>query len=277
MGLPISTILFLLKSVRPFVIKGDVDSIRFSTRPDTIDHQKLDLLSAYPVSTVELGVQSMNDGVLKAARRGHLAKDTIRATKLLKSRGYEVGLQMMVGLPSDDDEGAMETASRIELLKPDFVRIYPTVVLKGSKLADQFNAGRYNPMPMATCITLVKRLFLYFKTHHIPVIRMGLQVSEELIPSGELIAGPYHPAFGHLVHSEIVFDAMKTVFKKMDHQPRLLTITSHPNLVSRVQGQKKQNIDKLKRTFGLHTVNLVQDADLPIFGLKVNDRWVILP
>ena len=213
LGLEKKTIRSLLGTAMTFVRAKEVDSIRFSTRPDTISQESLGLLDRFPVSTVELGVQSMNNRVLDAAGRGHRASDTVVAAGLLKNRGYEMGLQMMVGLPADDDDGAMKTARRMAALQPDFVRIYPTLVLKGSHLAGRFRDGRYHPMPLAACVRLVKRLFLFFNSHHIPVVRMGLQASDGLSRAVDLIAGPYHPAFGHLVHGDIVFDAISSALK----------------------------------------------------------------
>ena len=131
----------LLDSAAAFVASGTVDSLRFSTRPDTICPDGLAAIQPYPVRTVELGVQSMNDEVLSASRRGHKAAHTIDAATLLKDAGYQVGLQMMVGLPGDDDKGAMRTARQLAGLGPDFVRIYPTLVLAGSPLARLFRAS----------------------------------------------------------------------------------------------------------------------------------------
>ncbi len=277
LGLAKETILSLLRAVVPFVQEARVDSIRFSTRPDTISRETLGLLDGFPVSTVELGVQSMNDRVLDAAGRGHRAADTVHATGLLKARGYQVGLQMMVGLPADDDDGAMETARRVAALQPDFVRIYPTLVLKGSRLAGQFKAGRYHPMSLAACVTLVKRLYLFFKTGHIPVVRMGLQASDGLTRAGDFIAGPYHPAFGHLVHGEIVLDAITSALDKMEKRPESLTIISHPSMVSRIQGLNKQNIRHLKKAFDLKKIALLQDANIEKEHLMVANRQITLP
>ncbi len=249
LGLEKKAIRSLLEAAMPFVRGKEVDSIRFSTRPDTISHESLSLLDGYPVSTVELGVQSMNDQVLDAAGRKHRAYDTVVAARLLKKRSYQMGLQMMVGLPGDDDDGAMETARRIVELETDFVRIYPTLVLEGSQLARRYKDGRYHPMALAACVTLVKRLFLYFNTSHIPVVRMGLQASDGLTRAGGFIAGPYHPAFGHLVHGEIALDAISCVLGRMEKQPDPLTISVHPSMVSRVQGLHKQNICRLKTAF----------------------------
>jgi histone acetyltransferase (RNA polymerase elongator complex component) len=277
LGLEKETILSLLMAATSFVRGKDVDSIRFSTRPDTISQETLSLLDRFPVSTVELGVQSMNDRVLDAAGRGHRASDTVVAAGLLKRRGYELGMQMMVGLPADDNDGAMETARRIAGLQPDFVRIYPTIVLKGSQLARQFKNGCYHPMSLAACVTLVKRLYLFFNTHHIPVVRMGLQASDGLTRAGGFIAGPYHPAFGHLVHGEIVLDAISFALGRMEKQPDPLTISVHPSMVSRVQGLRKQNIGRLKKAFDLKTITLHQDGCLVKSHLVVAGEHITLP
>jgi histone acetyltransferase (RNA polymerase elongator complex component) len=277
LGLEKATIHSLLGAAMPFIQRAKVDSIRFSTRPDTVNRKTLDLINGFPVSTVEIGVQSMNDQVLDAAGRGHRATDTVAATGLLKERGYQVGLQMMVGLPTDNDAGALETARQIAVLQPDFVRIYPTLVLKGSVLARRFNAGHYHPMGLAACVTLVKRLYLFFNTHHIPVVRMGLQASDGLTRAGDFIAGPYHPAFGHLVHGEIVFDAISAALEGMEKLPDSLTITTHPTMVSRVQGLNKQNIRHLKTVFDLKEIALFQDPDIGRTHLMVAGQRVTLP
>jgi histone acetyltransferase (RNA polymerase elongator complex component) len=277
LGLGQATIRALLSTAMPFVEAKAVDSIRFSTRPDTVCQETLALLEPFSVSTVELGVQSMNDQVLDAAGRGHRSSDTVLAAKLLKARNYLVGLQMMVGLPMDNDGGAMETARRIVALQPDFVRIYPTLVLKGSALARRYASGDYHPMPLAACVTLVKRLYLFFKTHQIPVVRMGLQASDGLTRAGDYIAGPYHPAFGHLVHAAMVLDAISSALEGLEKLPDTLTITAHPSMVSRVQGLNKQNISRLKHAFDLNRITLHQDASLAKDRLIVAEHPVALP
>jgi histone acetyltransferase (RNA polymerase elongator complex component) len=277
LGLDPSVMLALLTAVTPFIDGKLVDSIRFSTRPDTVDRQRLNRLAGFPVATVELGVQSMDDRILTMAGRGHRALDTEAAVGRLKQRGYQVGLQMMVGLPGDDAHGAFLTARRIAALSPDFVRIYPTLVLRGSRLEKRYRDGRYLPMSLACCVTLVKHLLLFFKTRRIPVIRMGLQVSDAVNTAGDVIAGPYHPAFGHLVQAEIVRDAVFAVLADMDKRPATLVIVTHPTTLSRVQGQNKHNIKALKATIGLDTLTLVQDPLLPQNQLIVAGRCITLP
>ncbi|WP_340147741.1 hypothetical protein [Desulfosarcina cetonica] len=229
-----------------------------------------------PVSTVELGVQSMHDSVLKAAARGHRAMDTVRAAALIKARGYQLGLQMMVGLPGDNDAGAIATAHALAALKPDFVRIYPTLVLAGSPLAELFRCGRYHPMALDACVTLVKQLFLIFKAQRIPVVRMGLQASDGLADPASLLAGPYHPAFGHLVYSEIVLDAIQGVLAHGQDPPRNLSIVTHPRMVSRVQGLNKRNLRHLQAAYHLEEIVITQDARFAPNQIRVGSQTLYL-
>jgi len=277
LGLKRSSVRALLETARDLVQTGTVDSIRFSTRPDTVSEDRMDFLAAFPVSTVELGVQSMDDRVLHLAGRGHQAADTVAAARLLKKQGYQLGLQMMVGLPENSDDGAMETARRLAALQPDFVRIYPTLVLEGSLLADWVRSSRYRPMPLDHCVQLVKRLYLYFKANHISVIRMGLQASDGLDDSGNLLAGPYHPAFGHLVHAAIAFDAIASAIEKMTAPPKPLIITTHPRMISRVQGLNKHNLSRLQQRFNLDQIILIQNEALATDRLLVSGEPVALP
>ena len=269
LGLDMPTIHRLLAESAKFVSAGLIDSIRFSTRPDTIDEDRLDVLKHYPVSTIELGVQSMNNAVLALSARGHTASDTRRAVGLLKMRGYEIGLQMMVGLPGDDETGAMDTGRGVADLAPDFVRIYPTVVLKHSLLARWYQNGTYTPLPLDRCVTLVKKLYLLFTERNIPVIRMGLQSSVDLTPDASLVAGPFHPAFGHLVHSEIFYDLAASKLRSAMHLPETVAIHVHPRSISKLRGLKNGNIDRLKRQFNLGTIRVVPDDTLCVDDIKI--------
>ena len=277
LGLKQAAVLSLLEAVTVFVDNQMVDSIRFSTRPDTVNPEIMDLLAAFPVATVELGAQSMDDRVLRRAGRGHRAADTVAAAHLVKQQGYQLGLQMMVGLPGDNDAGAIKTARRLAALKPDFVRIYPTLVLEGSPLAGWFRSGRYRPMPLEDCVQLVKQIYLDFKAKQIPVVRMGLQASDGLSHPGHLLAGPYHPAFGHLVHAAIVFEALSATIEKMAAPPDPMIITAPPRMISRVQGLNKQNLSQLKHAFGLNQIRLIPDEHLAANRLTVAGKPVDLP
>jgi len=260
LGLKQDDIRYLLHEAAKFVTEGRVESIRFSTRPDSIDDERLDILKEFPVATIELGVQSMDDRVLAMSRRGHTAVDTEKAVCLLKERNYEIGIQMMVGLPGDDEAGALFTGRRIAEMKPDFVRIYPTVVLDGSLLADWYKKGEYVPLPLEQCVTLVKNLYLLFKKNRINVIRMGLQASEGLDKESTMLAGPYHPSFGALVYSEIFLDKAVSILesKKNDR----ISIKVNPKNISKMRGLKNRNIEILKTKFHIRSIEIIPDMTL---------------
>ncbi len=272
LGLKCEAIKGLLAAAREFVEAGQVDGIRFSTRPDTIDHQLLNMLKDYPVSTVELGVQSMDDQVLALSRRGHTRTDTERAVTLLHAKGYDIGLQIMVGLPGDDSARSMETGRQIADLKPDFVRIYPTLVLAGSPLAGWYQAGTYRPLPLDAAVTRVKALYLLFKSHQITTIRMGLQASKDLDSGACILAGPYHPAFGQLVHSEIFLAAAVAGIKRSPPVGEPVAIHVHPANVSKMRGLKNSNVAKLSCAFNLKSIQVLPDPALGPDTIRIGGR-----
>jgi histone acetyltransferase (RNA polymerase elongator complex component) len=177
--------------------EGRIAEIRLSTRPDAIDEQRIALLKKYGVGTVELGVQSMNDEVLRQAKRGHTAEDSLLALKLLQKAGMKSGVQLMPGLPGETAESAFTGAMRILKQKPDMLRIYPLVVLAGTECAELYRSGRYQPLTLDEAAEITLNIKLFAEEYGVAVIRMGLQPSDEL--AAEVVAGPYHPAFGSLV------------------------------------------------------------------------------
>ncbi|UCH22709.1 MAG: radical SAM protein [Deltaproteobacteria bacterium] len=262
LGLKMDYIKALLSEAATFVQAGQADGIRFCTRPDTIDYRRLEMIKPYPVSTIELGVQSMDDHVLDLVMRGHTSADTKVAVALLKQHNYRIGLQMMVGLPGDSDETAHATVVKISNLQPDFVRIYPTVVLKNSLLAKWYQKGKYLPMSLESCVSLVKNLFLYFRAKNIPVIRMGLQASEDFDKGATIMAGPYHPAFGHLVHSKIFLDMAISAIDARISTDDIVSINVHPRSLSKIKGLKNGNIDFLKKRFKIRHLKIIPDSSM---------------
>ncbi|MGB2690450.1 MAG: radical SAM protein [Desulfobacterales bacterium] len=260
----------LLNVSAKFVKNKEIDAIRFSTRPDTIDHDRIEIIKNYPVSTIEIGVQSMNDRVLAMAKRGHSASDTQRAVALLKDRHYQIGLQMMVGLPEEDEAGSLSTAYRIGELEPDFVRIYPTIVLKNSLLARWYENGTYRPWSLERSVAHVKTLYLFFKKKNIPVIRMGLQASEDLDSGAAVLAGPYHPAFGHMVHSKIFLDIATEIMEHKSVSHDTVTIKVHPKSISKMRGMKNSNMETLKRRFRLQSLDIVPDPTMDEDRLSIS-------
>jgi len=260
----------LLSEAAKFVQAGSVDSIRFSTRPDTIDPKRLDILKEYPVETIELGVQSMDDRVLNRSRRGHTANDIEKAVCLLKKRPYEIGLQMMIGLPGDSEAIALDSGRKIAAMKPDFVRIYPTLVLAGSPLAKLYEQKEYEPLALDAAVSLTKNLYLLFKEKIISVIRMGLQASEDLDDGATILAGPYHPAFGHLVYAKIFLDKARGLLVSKKEPADVITLSVHPRSLSKLQGIHCRNISILKKEFGYPSIKIVPDKSLLQDELKVN-------
>lgn len=263
LGIDCREILRLLNAATPFVHGGIVDGIRFSTRPDTLTKDRLEILQGFPVSTIEIGAQSMNDAVLSLCRRGHTARHTARAAHLAKAAGYEVGIQMMVGLPGDDDSGAISTGRQIAALDPDFVRIYPAVVLEHSPLANWYRKGQYTPLSLSAGVSLVKRLYLIFQESSIAVIRMGLQATADLENGSILLAGPFHPAFGHLVIAEIYRDRVIELLTAGCRAMDTLTLRVHPKRISAMRGLKNETIHDLKTRFHTRHIDVTGDPLMP--------------
>jgi histone acetyltransferase (RNA polymerase elongator complex component) len=272
LGLKLEEMKSWLDLAGEFVRQGLVDGIRFSTRPDTIDAARLDVIENYPVSTVELGVQSMDDRVLALAGRGHSAQDTIGAVTALKKRQIGVGLQMMVGLPGDSQARSLATARKIADLEPDCARIYPTVVVTNSRLAKLFKNGEYLPLSLEYAVTLVKKAYLLFKHEGIEVIRMGLQATDDLDDGSTVLAGPHHPAFGHLVYSEIFYDTALAAIESAGLVKDTLTIMVNPRSISKMRGLNNANIEKLKKRFKLNAVDVRPDNSLAEEELNIEHR-----
>ncbi|MFC1548765.1 elongator complex protein 3 [Candidatus Omnitrophota bacterium] len=185
-----------LKPVKPFVDEGIIYGIRLSTRPDLIDAEIVSFLKEHRVTCIELGVQSMSDKVLSAAKRGHSSKDTENASSIIREAGITLGHQMMLGLPQSSFEEEFYTAERIKELGAKQVRIYPVIVVKGTKLAEMWTENKYRPLPEGEAVERSAKLISYFESNDIKVIRCGLHPSEGLISGEECLAGPFHPAFG---------------------------------------------------------------------------------
>lgn len=229
--------LSLLKAAYKYVADGTVRGIRLSTRPDAIDEEILGVLAQYGVTTVELGAQSMSDKVLAANRRGHTAQDVRNASEMIKRYGFALGLQMMTGLYADNDEGAVNTCREFIALSPDCVRIYPTVVLRGTLLADYYRDGKYKPQTVEQAVELCSKLLCMFRSADIPVIRLGLHSIEQ----SDYVAGPWHPAFGELCESRIFLKKIKD----MTERGKSYLIRVSPRNVSKAIGHGRANISAL--------------------------------
>lgn len=245
-----------LKAVHPFILSGHIDSIRLSTRPDCITRENLALLKAYHVTTVELGAQSMDDAVLSLSNRGHTADDTRNGVQLLKEGGFFAGLQLMPGLPGDSPDCFMATVEKIIDLKPDFVRIYPALVIRNTPLAYLYQSGQYRPLTLNNAIALCHKALIRFDQAGIDVIRVGLQPTEELDRPGTVLAGPYHPAFRQLVESSLLLEKMRTVLRNRYPGAGPVVLLVNPRDLSAAIGQRRSNIVHLKKEFGLDDIQI---------------------
>ena len=185
-----------LDRARPFLEKGSIQGIRLSTRPDLIDEEKVSFLKEHGVTCIELGVQSMYDKVLLAAKRGHTAENVEKASRIILKEGLMLGHQMMLGLPLSGLDEELYTAMRIWQLGACQVRIYPVIVIKGTELADLWTKGGYRPLDEEEAVRRAAKLISYFASKNVKVIRCGLHPSEGLLSGEEYLAGPFHPAFG---------------------------------------------------------------------------------
>jgi histone acetyltransferase (RNA polymerase elongator complex component) len=248
-----------LDEVRPFLCSGRIDSIRISTRPDALDEKTLGLLKGYGVKTVEIGAQSMIDPVLLLSRRGHKAEDTASAALRLRRSGFEVGIHLMLGLPGDTIDRFLETLDRVISLKPDFLRLHPTLVLRGAPLELLWRAGEYSPLSLGETIQWLKRGLLKLERASIPAARIGLQPTREL--ENHLLAGPFHPALHQLIDSEIFFDMAVELLQTSPSAPDP-HFFCHPKEVSNLRGQRNTNIEKLKDRFRLREIYVGERRDL---------------
>lgn len=251
----------LLEAASPYVKSGRVEGIRISTRPDFIDDEILNLLKTYGVTSIELGAQSMDDEVLKMNSRGHTSADVVNASEKIRSFGFELGLQMMTGLYGDTDEKAIKTAEKLIALSPAAVRIYPTVVLKGTRLAELYESGVYPGQTVEEAVSLCAKLVPMFEKSGIKIIRLGLHASEDI--KHNLVAGAYHENLGELVRSRLMLE-------KITEKPAGdYTAYVNPKAVSRLVGIKKAN-KTAWQALG-YRIKIKTDATLTGDGMRIEN------
>ncbi|MGE5329923.1 MAG: elongator complex protein 3 [Deltaproteobacteria bacterium] len=247
----------LLAAAFEYIKTGQVDSIRVSTRPDYINQDILKLLRNYGVETIELGVQSMDVEVLKMSCRGHSREDVIEASKLIKHNGFKLGHQMMIGLPGDTIQKDIQTAKDIIWLKPDIVRIYPTLVIKGTRLEDLYIKGLYTPLNIEEAVDISKELLKLFMKNDILVIRLGLQATENINLNKDILAGPFHSAFKELVDSKLRFDLISYIMNSIKTQyEKDVYIKVNTREISITSGHNKINQKKIKDYYGIEKIKV---------------------
>jgi len=255
----------LLNTVYDYIKEKKIDGIRISTRPDYIDKKTLKRLKKYKVKTIELGVQSTNSYILKRCKRGHTYDDVKKASKLIKWYGFNLGHQMMVGLPESTMLDELNTAKDIAKLKPSMIRIYPVLVIKGTELEKEYKNGAYEPLQLEQAVERCKELCYFFGEKKIKVIRIGLQNSDEISDpkreKSEVVAGPYHETFRQLVESGIYYDTIINKIKKFNTKVKEVEIIVNPQNINNIIGFKKENINKLKDMYDVD-VSIKEDIKL---------------
>lgn len=245
----------LLGAARPYLERGVISSIRLSTRPDAIDAAVLARLRRFGVETVELGAQSMSERVLALSGRGHTARDVEDAARAVKAAGFRLILQMMTGLPGSDDESDIESARRIAALGPDGVRVYPTVIVRDTALCDLWRAGKYREHTVEDAVRVCARILPVFEAACIPVIRLGLNPTEDL-SGGDAVGGAYHPALGELVRARIMREKAEALLDGVSPGSDA-AIEVPARLMSQLVGQHGCNREYLMRKFSLRSLKFV--------------------
>lgn len=257
-GIPLERQEYLLSSVQPWIQSGQIQSIRVSTHALHIDKIRLSLLKKFNVETVELGIQSTNDGVLSLAGRECPFDTVLSAVSNIKGMGFRLGLQLMPGLPGDSEEIFSKSVDDVINLRPDFVRIYPTLVIKNTGLYDMYLRGSYKPWDLERMVEAVKDAVVRFEKAHIRVIRVGLHPDKSLL--NNFVEGPYHPSFRYLVDSRIALDSMIEMIRRRKNASLSVIFRVPSKRISLYVGHKKENLSALKSIFGLESIS-IQQAD----------------
>lgn len=238
-GMPVPEQNAYLEVARPYCESGVISGIQLSTRPDYITPEILDNLKSRGVVLIELGAQSLDDEVLRKAGRGHTAQQVAKASALIQAHGFQLGLQMMIGLPGDTLGKSLYTAQRIRELGANCTRIYPTLVVENTALARQYRAGLYHPLSIEEAVEWTKELYCYFTENEIQILRIGLHPSEGLLSGKDYIAGPFHVSFKELVLTALWHDRIAELLRQHNGEPFTLEVA--PEEINYAVGYKSAN------------------------------------
>lgn len=271
-GIDVSLMTGLLSLAQKYIDAGRVRSIRLSTRPDYIDNEILDILSSYTVGTIELGLQSMDDGVLSACKRGHNARQAERACRMIKERGFKLIGQMMIGLPDSTVEKEIYTAKKICEMGADGARIYPTVVFYDTELCTMMQRGLYTAPSNEAAVERTKEALKVFAERNVPCIRVGLQSGENLSDESHVAGGASHSAIGELAMSALYLDK---ICEKIDAEigskkVENLTVFCPKGETSKIVGQKRKNTEKICQKYGIKRVKVLEKDELLRYNIIID-------
>jgi len=258
----------LLGAVAPYLKKGLFSGIRVSTRPDSLDEERLNLMKFYDVRTVELGVQSMDNHVLEMSRRGHYAEDSEKAIGLLKEKGFCVGVQLMPGLPGDSRDIFLSTVEKVISLRPDMARLYPALVIRGTALARMYDRGNYIPLALEEAVEICAESCSRLEGAGIPVIRLGLMSSPALLDQGQILAGPWHTAFGFLVRCRIFQKNVESQLPSYGQMSRI-KIRILDKEIPLLRGYRNEGLHWVASRTGAEVMGVKGDSSLPPGKIEV--------
>lgn len=257
----------LLKIAKKLKDSNKIHEVRLSTRPDCINEEVLSYLTHYGVDTIELGVQSLDQEVLEKSNRGHDAKCVYTSSELIKDFGIKLGLQQMIGLPSDNYQKSLKTALEIIKIKPDMVRIYPTLVIKNTQLEKEYLNDSYTPISLDEAVNIVSDLLILYENKNIKVIRVGLQSTDNLKYDKDVVAGPLHDALGEIAYSERLYKMIKDIY--LDFKPDFIKANSRN--ISLLVGQRSIYKEKYIKMLKNERIKFISDNNLGeeiLFGSK---------
>ncbi|WP_319203126.1 radical SAM protein [uncultured Ilyobacter sp.] len=260
-----------LSVVKRYIDEGKIDGIRMSTRPDYISHEILLMLKEYGVTTIELGVQSLDTEVLELSGRGYRPEKVYEASSMIKEAGIALGIQLMPGLPGSTDEKDFISAKKVVGIGPDMVRIYPTLVINGTQMEKMYYEGSFVPMTLKEAVDRVVPIYALFEKAGINIIRVGLQPSEDIREDGVIVDGPFHPSFRELVEGEIYF---RFLSQKRDENGKLYVKANEKN-ISKIVGNRGINKKNLGNNFKISINNNLSLKEISINGNLITREEIL--
>lgn len=269
-GIPIKEQNKYLKIAREYMDKGLIQKIRLSTRPDYINKEILENLKEFGVSTIELGVQSFDEDVLRLSNRGYSREVIYTSSESIKSYGFELGIQLMIGLPGDTYEKSVQSAKETVKIHPSVARLYPTVVLRDTELERMYSSGVYHPLDIGSTVKITKEMYSILTSSGVNVIRIGLKSTENIKEGREVVAGAYHPAFGQLVKGELIKEYLDS---QLTENFRQAIFYSNDRCFSNMIGNQKRNEIFFKnkysgRSFSFKIDNSLKDEEYKVALIK---------
>ena len=247
-----------LKLATPYIADGSIRGIRISTRPDNINQHILNILKQYGVTHIELGAQSLDNDVLHKSHRGHDYESVVKASALINSNDFGLGLQMMIGLPGDTIEKSKETARKIIQLGALETRIYPTLVIKDTALHTLYNRGTYTAITTEEAVRQSAEVYNIFEASQVKVLRIGLYPDDNLLEN-EVVAGPDMYNFKEKVMTQVWWQKLSALIDK-ESPSQQIRISVSPRQINHAIGYQAANRKRLFQSF--HRVRFTTDTNI---------------